>query len=376
MCWVFHETVANLFLGRTNMFKAAFSAFALVLFVQHGAIAEDQNECSASGGLTFVCGVKNAEDLVLVPETHWVLSSGMESPGGLYLVDSVQKTSKKIYEGATEQVRQDTATYGACDGPPALENFVTHGLNIRSGENGHSILNVVAHGARETIEVFDVDASGAEPTLTWIGCVAMPEGLAANSVASLKDGSLFATVLMHPGDTFIDVFSGKTTGAVYQWSPGDAGFEKIQGTELPGNNGIEVSDDEHEIFVVSTGLRSISVFSNSNPSTQLRTTPTLDFGPDNLHRTVDGQLITGGPGMEDQDCGELDTENFDIVEFASCPRPSAAATLDPQTLAVTPLATAPANPDFSNATMALQVGDEVWFGTFSGDRIGVASKAP
>jgi hypothetical protein len=38
-------------------------------------------------------------------------------------------------------------------------------------------------------------------------------------------------------------------GAIYQWSPGDSTFELISGTELPGNNGIEVSLDEQEIYV-------------------------------------------------------------------------------------------------------------------------------
>jgi hypothetical protein len=204
----------------------------------------------------------------------------------------------------------------------------------------------------------------------------MPAGLAANSVASLSDGSLVATVLMHPGDTFTDVFSGKPTGAIYEWSPGDSGFELIRGTELPGNNGIEVSLDEQEIFVVSTGLSTISVFSHSNPSRLLRSTRALDFGPDNVHMTPDGQLLTAGPSHTQHDCGELDPENVNIEEFASCPRGFVAATIDPETMTETRLASGPPDPDFSNATMALQVGDEVWIGSFSGDRIGVARKTP
>jgi hypothetical protein len=33
----------------------------------------------------------------------------------------------------------------------------------------------------------------------------------------------------------------------------------------------------------------------------------------------------------------------------------------------------PAIKTFSNITMALQVGDEIWIGTFAGDRIGYRS---
>ena len=195
------------------------------------------------------------------------------------------------------------------------------------------------------------------------------------SVSFSRDGTLLATVLMHPGQTFVDVFAGKPTGAVYRWSPGDSGFVQIPGSELPGNNGIEISSDEREIFVVSSGLQTISVFANTSPTRLLRSTQALDFGPDNVHMTPDGQLITAGPSMDDHACGELDVAGFDLEEFASCPKGSVAATFDPETLVETRRWSSPADPRFSNATMALQVGDEVWIGSFSGDRIGVVAKA-
>jgi hypothetical protein len=345
----------------------------LCLFYQQNAVAGEKNTCAVSGGLTFVCGLTNAEDLVLVPGTNWVLSSGMAPGGGIYLVDSEQKTWTQIYTGAPQQVRHDSASYGNCKSAPVLESFVSHGLHIRAGEKGHSKLFVVGHGGREAIEVFDIDANQASPLLTWVGCVLMPEGFAANSVTSLGDGSMLATVLMHPEHTFNDVFAGKPTGAVYKWSPGSSGFELIEGSQLPGNNGIEVSADEQEIFVVSSGLRTISVFSNSNPTRLLRSTPTLNYGPDNVHMTKEGQLITAGPSYEDHNCGELDTENFDLEEFASCPRGSVAAVYDPVTLSETKRWSSSADPVFSNATMALEVGSEIWIGSFVGDRIGVLS---
>jgi hypothetical protein len=38
-------------------------------------------------------------------------------------------------------------------------------------------------------------------------------------------------------------------------------------------------------------------------------------------------------------------------------------------MAGTDLARGPANPRFSNITMALPVGDELWIGTFAGERV-------
>ncbi len=343
-------------------------------FLQASAYADDNSDCSASGGLTFICGPQNAEDLVLVPKTDWVLSSSMGPVGGLYLIDSAQKTWRQIYSDDSKHARQDMATYGKCPGAPTAQTFTTHGLNIRAGLDGHSTLYVVGHGGREAIEVFDVDANGAEPALTWIGCIPMPDGLAANSVASFSDGSLVATVLMNPGDTFQDMFAGKPTGAVYEWSAGDTGFTLIKGTELPGNNGIEVSRDEKEIFVVSTGLRTLVAFSRSNPSSLLRSTRILTFIPDNVHMTADGELLTAGTNSEEEGCAALTDENVTLEEFASCPRGFIAARIDPDTMADINVVEAKANSSFSNATMALEVGAEMWIGTFSGDRIGVAPK--
>jgi hypothetical protein len=357
--------------GREGMFKFVAGAIALLLFCVPDALAAEADGCDSSAALTYVCGPINAEDLVLVPDTKWILSSAMTPGAGIYLVNSANKEWTRLYTGSAEQIRHDPAMYGSCVDAPVMESFITHGLHLRSHDDGHATLYVVGHGGREAIEVFDVNTMSASPELTWRGCIPMPEGLAANSVTSLRDGSLLATVLMHPGQTFADVFAGKPTGAIYQWSPGDSGFVLIPGSELPGNNGIEISADEREIFVVSTGLRTISVFENSHPTRLLRSTQALDFGPDNVHMTADGQLITAGPSVDDHNCGELDPESVNIEEFASCPKGSVAAIFDPQTLAETARWSSPADPRFSNATMALQAGDEVWIGSFSGNRIGV-----
>ncbi|MEZ5558124.1 MAG: SMP-30/gluconolactonase/LRE family protein [Pseudomonadales bacterium] len=353
------------------MSRAALGVCALVLCSGGQAFAAEVEACDSSPAMSYICGPVNAEDLVQLPGTRWVLSSSMAPGNGIYLIDSVSRAWSKLYTGSPDQVRHDAVAYGSCSEAPALETFVTHGLHLRSRGDGHSTLYVVSHGGREAIEVFDVDTTADQPALAWRGCVPMPDGIAANSVTSLRDGTLLATVLMHPGQTFSDVFSGRLTGAVYRWAPGDSGFVKQAGSELPGNNGIEVSADEQEVYVVSTGLASISVFSNSNPMRLLRATERLDFGPDNIHMAPDGRLITAGPSNVDHNCGGLDLGNVQLEEFAACPRGSVAATFDPQTLEENERWSSPPDARFSNATMALQVGDEIWIGTFSGNRIGV-----
>jgi sugar lactone lactonase YvrE len=327
--------------------------------------AQAQQSCTANGDVSYVCGPKNPEDLVLVPGTQWIVSSGMADGAGFYLVDS--RTGN--FGSLTFTAQHDRA-FASCATPPTAQTLNSHGLNIRATGPNRARLNVVGHGAREAIEVFDVDASGARPTLTWRGCVPMPEGLAANSVASFADGSLVATVLFMPGTTFADaVVDRKPTGAVYEWSPGKPGFELVRGTELPANNGIEVSADGREIYVASSGLQTIVAFSHSNPARQLRTTRPLPFTPDNVHLAPDGRLLTAGMANDVPECGGPPGPAHDIEKLSQCPRPTIAVAIDPATMRDTVIATTTATSSFSNATMVLPVGREAWIGTFSGDRI-------
>jgi hypothetical protein len=312
----------------------------------------------------------NAEDLVAVPGTNWLIASSMQEGAGMALIDAEAKTWSALPFATNQRSRADARAYAACPGAPDPARLSTHGLDLRGGRDAHSTLYAVGHGEREAIEVFDVDASGAKPTVTWKGCVPMPEGLAANSVASFDDGSIVATILTLPGRTFQDSLAKRPTGVVYEWSPGDAAFARVEGTELPGNNGIAVSADGREVFVVSSGLQTIIAFSHTNPARQLRTTQPLAFTPDNVHRGSDGRLLAAGMKNDVPECGGPPNPQMDLAQLSTCPRGFMAIAVDPRTMAVEILAEGAANPEFSNATMLLERGDEFWLGTFSGDRVG------
>lgn len=335
---------------------------ALAAFGPH---ASAQQDCAPVDGIEFVCGPENAEDLVLVPDTRWILASGMTEDASFYLVDSRSGDWRPL----GFEARRDAAAYPSCPGAPSAADLETHGLNVRADPDGGSTLYAVGHGAREAIEVFDVDASGGRPSLTWIGCVPMPDGLAANSVASFADGSIVATVLLMPGTTFADSVAMRPTGAVFKWSPGDDGFTQMEGMALPGNNGIEVSADGSEIFVVSSGFQTVVAFSNTNPARELRTTEQLPITPDNVHMSPDGMLLTAGMKNDVPECGGAPGPEHDLEALSTCPRGALAIEIDPETMAHRVIAETPRTPVFSNATMVLTTGGEFWIGTFSGDRI-------
>lgn len=339
-----------------------FALLALSL-VSLPALAQD---CAPAADQSFICGAVNPEDLVQVPGSNAVLSSGMADGAGFYHADAQTGALATLGFSA----RHDASLYPGCPQAPTPQTLNTHGLNIRATGAGRARLHVVGHGAREAIEVFDVDTAGAAPQLTWIGCVLMPEGLAANSVASLADGSLLATVLFMPGTDFAQaVVRRENTGAVFKWSPGDAGFSLIEGSELPANNGIEASADGSEFYVASSGLHTIVAFANTNPTRQLRSTAPLPFTPDNVHMGPDGKLYTAGMANDVPECGGAPGANHSIEILAACPRGSIAVAIDPATMQHSVVVQTQATAAFSNATMALPVGDELWLGTFAGNRI-------
>jgi hypothetical protein len=53
--------------------------------------------CGPVHGLEFVCGPKNAEDLVRVPGTPWIIASGMAAGASLTLIDSRDGTYSGLH---------------------------------------------------------------------------------------------------------------------------------------------------------------------------------------------------------------------------------------------------------------------------------------
>lgn len=349
-------------------------ALALALLTVGGGLqaAENMsvNDCSSAGGLNFICGFSGPpEDLVLVPDSDWVVASAFQpqEPVGLYLVNTRSKSVSALYGANTGRDRFNRNRYGVCPGVPDREHMETHGLAIqpKAGEAGVFELYAVSHGAREAIEVFELDTAETAPQITWVGCVPMPAGLDANDVSPMRDGSILATVLMHPGSTFDDLLSGRPTGGVYRWTPGTAGFVMLAGSELPGNNGIQVSADESEIFVAASGLAAIVTLANSNPTRVLRRTRTLPFVPDNVVLDSNGYLLTAGMRDDEPVC-----YGTGLPPVSNCPRGTIAVSIHPLTMKDTTILDATANPAFSRATMAIVTpGNEVWIGSFGFSRV-------
>ncbi|MEQ1912634.1 MAG: hypothetical protein ABMA15_27695 [Vicinamibacterales bacterium] len=347
--------------------------------------AQASAACAPTNGLNFVCGAQNPEDLVPIPGTRWLIASGMKEGAGLKLVDTNAKTARTFYTGGPAQQRPDKTLFPNCPAPPDASTFNAHGLYLRRAQApGLYRLYVVSHAPFESIQVFAVDVRSAEPSLTWTGCVPMPEGnkayanvgsqasssrIAANSVAAFSDGTIIATVPQRPGSTNAQRLRGESTGDVMEWKPGTDSFRVVPGTQLAGNNGIEISLDEREFYVVSFGTHTVVVFSRQDPSKPLRQSQAPAFMPDNL-RWSGERLIGAGPMYDEPACGGTRLAVVDNPVLTSCHRGYVVAQLDPRTLAWTVLAYAVPNPNIAVVSTGVVMGDTLWIGAANSEGIG------
>ena len=312
--------------------------------------------CAPAGGLSFVCGPQRAEDAIAIPDTRWLLISGMTPGSGLGVIDMNAKIAYFLYTAKT--ARALDRRYPGCSAPPDPASFATHGLSLRATAPGRYRLYVVSHGALESIQVFELNARGDVPALTWKGCVAMPDNHPANSVASFADGTILATVL---GGLKLD--DGKLGGAVFAWSPGEKMFHWLKGTELPSPNGLEIAHDESEFYVVSSNDQSFNVFSRDGR--KLRAAPVPGFNPDNI-RWNGNRLVTAGMMHDEPACGGLKVQGG---PYAKCHRGYMVAEIDPVGLQWKMIAYAEPNPVFEAVATGAVVGDTLWLTTFRGDRV-------
>jgi hypothetical protein len=324
----------------------------------------DADACAPSGGLEFLCGAPNAEDVVEVPGAHMLIASGGVGAGApvgrLYALDLRARISVAIIPDMSGRpLRQ----YAACPGPLDLAKFNPHGIALRPGPSRRSLLYVVNHGGRESIEMFVVDASGPSLRLRWAGCVVLPEGASGNGVAPLKDGGFVATRFYdkRQGGFMAQFAANKPTGGVYRWRPG-AGLSEMAGGKAVGDNGLEVTADGKWLFVCLWPERRMLRLSLDGAKPPMSIP--MPFMPDNIRRMADGSMLVGG--------ARADVATLTACTKDYCPSPWAIARFDPASLKVTVLLTGEGTPGFGGPTGAVEADGKLWISTYRGDRIGIA----
>jgi hypothetical protein len=318
------------------------------------------SDCEPEGDLRYVCGLQNPEDLLLLGDTGSILVSGMSGEditGHIYLVNPQDDSYEILFPGEDPTIALDSDAFPTCPGPLNVDKFSAHGLALSEYADNQFQLYITSHGEREAIEVFDLDASGASTSISWRGCVVLPENTFSNSVAILSDGGFVTTKMMDPTAGFASIGSGEITGNVYEWHPGGEVF-MMEGTELSGANGIEVSSDDRFVYVAAFGTREIVRFDRSE-SPAVKAVVSVDITPDNIRWGDEGKLLTaGGNYVSPDECqGQDCATGWSVVE------------LDAETLVPARVGGADQNVAIQGVSSALSVGDSFWVGTFNGDRV-------
>jgi hypothetical protein len=338
----------------------AFSSFTAFAGQQppagpRGGAAQPPAGCNPVGNVQFVCDQQAPEDLVVLPGAEWVFASAFAGNGGVKLINVREKMTTVAYPSATAKDRLDAKTYDSCPGPPDADDkarFTTHGLALTTAANNLHTLYAVHHGKRESVEVFEVDARGKTPGLTWIGCAVAPDPIGLNSLVPLPGGGFIATnYLARGGDPNgrTKMMAGEKNGELWEWHTG-SGWKKVPGSEGSGPNGLEISKDGKWIYIALWGSQEFQRLSRGQTPVKSDVIP-LGFRVDNIRFAPDGKIFAAGQGG----AGQMQTSN--IVK------------VDPDTLKIQEFAVRPNDNSFGSGTVAVQVGNEVWVGSYRGDRI-------
>jgi hypothetical protein len=305
-------------------------------------------QCAPDGSVRFVCGVPGPEDLYAIPGTPWVIASSRVSDddGSLIVVDTRDLATLTLFPTAVLYPELDRRTYEACPGGPA-GTFQPHGIALREGSGGRHTLYVVGHGLREAVEAFALSATGAVPSLTWIGCVVAPEGVSLNSVTPVPGGGIVVTNFNVAG------------GELWEWSP-TGGWSEVPGSEMSGPNGVVASPDGRWLYVGGWGEEALVRISRLQEPVQ-RDQVGVGFHIDNVRWAPDGSLLAAGQyGAAVANIGGC--LNRGTCEGVS----SRVARIDPRSLRAEQLVDYPSNGLFPFGTAAIAVGDEIWFGGIGG----------
>jgi hypothetical protein len=325
--------------------------------------------CAALGPAKPLCGYQNPEDLVRVPGTRSLLVSefaGMEpdGAGAISRLDLDTNAHTELYGGGSGGSR--TAGWGdpSCPGAPA--SFSPHGIDLVERTDGKLALAVVNHAGRESVEWFEVMRGARGATVVWRGCVVAPEDGWFNEVVALPDGGFLASHMMPRREGLGQLYQmvkaglfGIESGFVYEWSA-ENGFQPVPGTQTAFANGIALAPDGRTLFVNSSiGQEVFRV----DRKTGERSGSAEVAGPDNSTWAEDGRLFVASLTAslrEFQACNS--------IESGACAASFAIVAIDPNTMA-TEVVYESDGTTMGAGTVGLQVGSELFVGSFAGDRI-------
>lgn len=333
-------------------------------------------DCQGASDLAVICGFNNPEDLVVIPGEELMIVSeyghnmGQEA-GQLTLLDLESDNKIKLYpyDNASPVDGDGGQIWGQDDCQQVSgDQFSPHGIHLSQRNNGLLQLLVVNHGARESVEFFQLTQVDNQWSLIWRGCAVAPGDPFLNDVVALPNSEGFLVT-----DTGTDMISplgaynmfigllGVKIGHVLQWQK-NRGFSIVAGTESSYPNGIELSSAGETIYLneyLSNKVKKIDRLSGVLLG-EVEVTRPDNITWDNNNRLLVASQTASFLKMAQcrQKLGYSCMAEFEIVSI----KPE---TMDKKVIL------SRRGPPFGGATVAVRKGDQLYIGTFSGNRIGV-----
>ena len=355
----------------------AFIALLAYLFVTQANIKQVNyiEGCESDETFTVYCNYQNPEDLAVLPDGRHILVSefGAIVPlrptnvqGNLSLLDTTDGRKKNLEIEMSDNVWGDPE----CQRDSMV--LSPHGIDINERLDGSYQLAIVNHMPTETIELFELREINDSWSLTWRGCVNAPVHGYFNDVALSSNGSFYVSQMY---DKNISLFmlavldnTKEDTGYVYHWRRQN-GFERLVNTDGAFPNGVELSDDENNLFInyaFGNKTSKYNLMSNS-----IEASFSMNGIPDNI--TVDGDYIWVGAqdhsGLDSLIyCGVFAKDVFEDPMINQCPLPFAAYQLRQPDLSLVN-SYKYSNTVMGTATVALSLNGQLYIGTYHGDRI-------
>jgi len=323
------------------------------------AVSAQAGDCTSSGGIQPFCSVSRPEDLVAIPGSDLLIVSqygGFEkTPGSLVLFDANTHKQQQLYPATTnptgKTAKNDTWGHKGCQEPAV---FSPHGIDLVKRNTGEMELLAVNHGERESIELFSVSQQGDNASLQWRGCVEVGTG-ALNDVAGLPDGSFITT------STDFNKSEKTLTGYVFSWSA-EKRLSPLTVYQGELTNGIAVSPDGLSAFVNLSLSNRVNKISMDNGNVIASASV---ISPDNSSWSKDGQLLVAS--VRHSSVEQIKKCNQERNDF--CNVPFAIVAIDPDTMKEKILFSHAGGPPFGGATVAVQLKDDLYLGSFAGDRM-------
>ncbi len=355
----------------------AFIALLAYLFVTQANIKQVNyiEGCESDETFTVYCNYQNPEDLAVLPDGRHILVSEFGaivplSPtnvqGNLSLLDTTDGSKKNLEIEMSDNVWGDPE----CQRDSMV--LSPHGIDINERLDGSYQLAIVNHMPTETIELFELREINDAWSLTWRGCVNAPVHGYFNDVALSSNGSFYVSQMY---DKNISLFmlavldnTKEDTGYVYHWRRQN-GFERLVNTDGAFPNGVELSDDENNLFINYAFGNKTSKYNLLSKS--IEASFSMNGIPDNI--TVDGDYIWVGAqdhsGLDSLIyCGVFAKDVFEDPMINQCPLPFAAYQLRQSDLSLVN-SYKYSNTVMGTATVALSLNGQLYIGTYHGDRI-------